>query len=174
MAKRKTRKYTRRTIDQQIAELESRIAAIRATSKDREKFSSEAIQQDRTRLEITAKDYADLVGVSMITIYSWESGRSKPRAGQLAKWLAFKGMSKEAAWKKLGIEEVPEFSGKAVLAERKRLGLSAARYGKLIGVPMLTVYNWEKGKSVPRGPALEEWLAVRGIGKAKVKRWAQR
>lgn len=28
----------------------------------------------------------------------------------------------EAAWKKLGIEVVPEFSGKAVAVERKRLG----------------------------------------------------
>lgn len=65
-------------------------------------------------------------------------------------WLAVKGMPKDAAWKKLGIEEVPEFNGKAVKAERDRLGLSAANYGKLVGVSMLTVYNWEKGKSVPR------------------------
>jgi DNA-binding transcriptional regulator YiaG len=167
MAKRKTRKYTRRSTEEQISDLEARIAELRAVAKGREKFSAEAVKKDRERLELTAKDYADLVGVSMITIYSWESGRSRPRAGQLEKWLAVKGMFQDAAWKKLGIEEVPEFNGKAVKAERDRLGLSAANYARLVGVSMLTIYNWEKGTSVPRGPGLEKWLAVRGIGKAK-------
>jgi DNA-binding transcriptional regulator YiaG len=170
MAKRKTRKYTRRTLGDRIADLEAQIAALRARAKDLERFSPEAIKKDRERLELTAKDYADLVGVSMITIYSWESGRSRPRAEQLEKWLAVKGMPKEAAWRKLGIEEVPEFNGKAILAERRRLGLSAANYGKLVGVSMLSVYNWEKDKSVPRGLTLEKWLAVRGIGKAKAEK----
>jgi DNA-binding transcriptional regulator YiaG len=176
MAKRKKqggikkRSYTLRSPEQQIVDLEARIASLRAMAKEREKFSAEAVRKDRARLELTAADYAELVGVSMITIYSWESARTGPRAEQLEKWLAIKGMPRDEAWKRLGIEEVPEFSGKAILAERKRLGLSAAKYGKLVGVSMLTIYNWEKGKSVPRGPALEKWLAVRGIGKAKAEK----
>ena len=170
MAKRKSRKYARRTSDEKIAALEARIAELRADARSREKFSPEAIKKDRERLELSAKDYAELVGVSMITIFSWESGRTAPRPSQVEKWLAVKGMSKEAAWKELGIEEVPEFNGKAVAAERKRLGLSAADYGELVGVSMLTIYNWEKGKSVPREAALEKWLAVRGIGKAKAEK----
>jgi DNA-binding transcriptional regulator YiaG len=173
MAKRKSkstskkRSYTRRSTEQQIADLEARIASLRVLAKEREKFSAEAVRKDRARLELTAKEYAELVGVSMITIFSWEHGRTGPRAEQLEKWLAVKGMPKDAAWKRLGIEEVAEFSPKSVKAERDRLGLSAKKYADLIGVSMLTVYNWEKGKSVPRGPALEKWLAVRGIGKAK-------
>ncbi len=170
MAKRKTRKYARRTSDEKIAVLEARIAELRAGAKGREKFSSEAVAKDRQRLELTAKDYAELVGVSMITIFSWEAGRTAPRAAQVEKWLAVKGMPKAAAWKKLGIEEVPEFNGKAVKAERARLGLSAANYAQLVGVSMLTIYNWEKGQSVPRESALEKWLAVRGIGKAKAEK----
>ena len=170
MAKRNKRKYARRTIDEQIADLQARIEQLRATAKGHEKFSPEALRSDRERLELSGKEYAELVGVSMITIYSWEAGRTRPRAEQLERWLAVKAMPKAAAWKKLGIEEVPEFNGKAVLAERKRLGLSAAKYGELVGVSMLTIYSWEKGKALPREGALEKWLAVRGIGKAKAEK----
>lgn len=70
MAKRKTRKYNRRSIDEQISHLEARLAELRGVAKSREKFSAELVKTDRARLELTAKDYAELVGVSMITIYS--------------------------------------------------------------------------------------------------------
>ena len=48
---------------------------------------------ERERLDLTAAEYAELVGVSMITIYSWEHGRSRPRAEQLRLWLAVHGIS---------------------------------------------------------------------------------
>ena len=166
MAKRKTRKYARRSIDEKIADLEGRVAELRALAKGRAQFSREILKKERARLDLTAQQYAELVGVAMITIYAWESGRSRPRPQQLELWLAVKGMPKDMAWKKLGLEELPPFKGKEVLAERKRLGLSAAKYAELVGVSMLTVYNWEKGNSAPREKAMEKWLAVKGIGKA--------
>jgi transcriptional regulator with XRE-family HTH domain len=43
--------------------------------------------------------------------------------------------------------------------------LSAADYGKLVGVSGLTVYHWEHGKSRPRKAQLASLAAVRGIGK---------
>jgi len=43
--------------------------------------------------------------------------------------------------------------------------LSAADYGKLVGVSGLTVYHWEHGKSRPRKAQLAGLVAVRGIGK---------
>jgi len=54
--------------------------------------------------------------------------------------------------------------------ERKRLGLSAAKYGELVGVSMLTIYNWEKGVLHPPRARLEKWLAVKGIGKGKAEK----
>ena len=50
-------------------------------------------------------------------------------------------------------------------AQRSRLGLSAADYGKLVGVSGLTIYNWEHEKSRPRQAQLAALVAVRGIGK---------
>jgi DNA-binding transcriptional regulator YiaG len=68
-----------------------------------------------------------------------------------------------------GSDEEPlegvRFSARSVKAQRRRLGLSAADYGRLIGVTSLTVYNWESGKSRPRQAQLANLVAVRGIGK---------
>lgn len=57
------------------------------------------------------------------------------------------------------------FSARSVKAQRKRLKLSAADYGKLVGVSGLTIYNWELGKARPRKAQLAALVAVRGIGR---------
>jgi DNA-binding transcriptional regulator YiaG len=57
------------------------------------------------------------------------------------------------------------FSPRWVAADRKRLGLSADDYGRLVGVSGQTIYSWESGKSRPRADMLAAWAAVRGIGK---------
>ena len=59
------------------------------------------------------------------------------------------------------------FSARSVKAQRRRLGLSAADYAKLIGVSPLTIYNWENGKSRPRQEQLAALVAVRGSGKGR-------
>ncbi len=66
--------------------------------------------------------------------------------------------------------ESARFSARSVAAQRKRLGLSAADYAKLVGVSPLTIYNWEKGKSRPRKEQLAALVAVRGIGKREALR----
>ncbi len=57
------------------------------------------------------------------------------------------------------------FSARSVKAQRRRTGLSAADYAKLVGVSPLTIYNWELGKSRPRKEQLAALVAIRGIGK---------
>jgi DNA-binding transcriptional regulator YiaG len=57
------------------------------------------------------------------------------------------------------------FSSRSVRAQRRRLGLSALDYGKLVGVSALTIYAWEAGKSRPRKAQFAALVAVRGIGK---------
>ena len=62
------------------------------------------------------------------------------------------------------------FSSKSVKAQRRRTGLSAADYGKLVGVSPLTVYHWEQGKSKPRQQQLARLVEIRGIGKKEAVR----
>jgi len=66
--------------------------------------------------------------------------------------------------------EAVRYSARSVKAQRSRLGLSAADYGKLVGVSGLTIYNWEHGTSRPRKAQLAALVAVRGIGKREALR----
>jgi transcriptional regulator with XRE-family HTH domain len=50
---------------------------------------------------LSAADYGELVGVSGLTIYNWEKGKTKPREAQLDKWLTVKGIGKRKAWRQL-------------------------------------------------------------------------
>jgi DNA-binding transcriptional regulator YiaG len=63
-----------------------------------------------------------------------------------------------------GPREGPRFSPGWVAAHRARLGLSAADYGRLVGVTGLTIYNWEKGRGRPRAKQLTALAEVRGMG----------
>jgi len=51
---------------------------------------------------------------------------------------------------------------------RKKLGVSAAEMGQLVGVSAQTIYHWEKGLSKPRSSQLAEIAAVRKLGKREV------
>jgi DNA-binding transcriptional regulator YiaG len=57
------------------------------------------------------------------------------------------------------------FSARSVRAQRRRLGLSAEDYGRLVGVTALSVLAWEQGRSRPRRAQLAALVAVRGISK---------
>ncbi len=57
------------------------------------------------------------------------------------------------------------YSAKSMAAQRKRLGLSAAAFGQLLGVSAQSVYHWEQGKSRPRASQMQAILTVRRLGK---------
>ena len=61
--------------------------------------------------------------------------------------------------------EGKRFSSRSVRTHRHRLGVSAADYGKLIGVTGKTIYTWEQGNARPRGGAFSRWVAIRSLGK---------
>jgi DNA-binding transcriptional regulator YiaG len=48
---------------------------------------------------------------------------------------------------------------------RKRLGLTAADMGRLLGVSSLSVYKWEGGQARPRAKYLPAIAALRSMGK---------
>jgi DNA-binding transcriptional regulator YiaG len=56
-------------------------------------------------------------------------------------------------------------SARSVQAQRKRLKLSAADFGKLVGVSGLTVYSWEHGRRRPRKEKLAALVVVRQMGR---------
>jgi DNA-binding transcriptional regulator YiaG len=57
------------------------------------------------------------------------------------------------------------FSSGRLAAQRKKLGLSAAKFAALIGVSPISVYKWENGRTRPRRAQLEAIAAARALGK---------
>ena len=100
--KRETRDQSRRIafLEKGLAKAESAPASTNGETTVR--FSPKWLTAHRDKLELSAADYAELVGVSGLTIYNWEHGRTRPRAQQLAQWAKVRGIGKREAWRRLG------------------------------------------------------------------------
>jgi len=57
----------------------------------------------------------------------------------------------------------------SVIAQRKRLGISANAFGKLVGVSAVTVYAWEQGRTRPRKAQVKALGLVRAFGKKQAR-----
>jgi DNA-binding transcriptional regulator YiaG len=75
----------------------------------------------------------------------------------------------EAASESVEGAEGLRFSARSVRSQRRRLGLSAEDFGRLIGVSGLTIYNWESGKTRPRQPQFLAFAAVRNLGRREAQ-----
>jgi DNA-binding transcriptional regulator YiaG len=95
-----------------LAELTKKIAALQKRAKtpaeepaaeagEKLRFSARSVKSQRTRLGLSALDYGKLVGVSPLTIYAWEQGKSRPRKAQLAALAVVRGIGKREALQKL-------------------------------------------------------------------------
>jgi len=76
----------------------------------------------------------------------------------------------ESADTDAGSEQKRRFRVGGFAALRKKLGVSAADMGKLLGVSAQSVYHWETGKTRPRASQLQAIAQVRSLGKREVAR----
>lgn len=101
-------------LKRQLAEQEKKIKFLEAQERKRVaempngetvpgdiRFSPRSVKSQRERLGLSAQDYGRLVGVSGVTIYNWEQGKSRPRKAQLAALAAVRGIGKREAMAKL-------------------------------------------------------------------------
>ncbi|MFO0792096.1 MAG: helix-turn-helix domain-containing protein [Pirellulales bacterium] len=65
------------------------------------RFSARSVRAQRRRVGLSAADYATLVGVSPLTIYNWEHGKSRPRNGQFETLVSLRGIGKREALARL-------------------------------------------------------------------------
>lgn len=66
------------------------------------RFSAKGFASHRRRLGLSAADVGRLLGTSGQSIYLWESGKARPRAGHLAGIAALRAMGKREAVARLG------------------------------------------------------------------------
>jgi len=102
-----------------------------------------------------------------IAVLKREAVQLKAALARLGKGMGRAG-AKSAESDEGGVK--PRFSVRSVVAQRKRLGLSAADFGKLLGVSGATIYGWESGKTRPRRSQLAKMGTVRGLGKREAKK----
>jgi DNA-binding transcriptional regulator YiaG len=57
------------------------------------------------------------------------------------------------------------FTARGLRSQRQRLGLSAANYGRLVGVTGQTIYSWEQETSRPRKQQVARIASLRQLGK---------
>src|SRR4051794_12858530 len=65
------------------------------------RFRPEGIKKHRQRLGLSAADVAKILGVSALSVYKWESGKTRPRAKQLQLIAQLRTMGKKDAAKRL-------------------------------------------------------------------------
>ena len=86
---------------------------------EKARFSPSWIKTRRERLNLSAESYAKLVGVSGLTVYNWEKGKSKPRNDALAKLVAVKGIGRREALRRLELTKQNHVSRKPKKGKRK-------------------------------------------------------
>jgi DNA-binding transcriptional regulator YiaG len=103
------------------------------------------------------------------SIYRSEIAAIKRRVLELERQLRRVGgagqSSQPAALKDDSLSPGTRFSAKSLASQRRRLGLSAAECGLLIGASSQSIYNWEEGKARPRAQHLPAIFALRKLGR---------
>lgn len=88
------------------------------------RFSARSVKAQRAKLKLSAADYAKLIGVSPLTVYHWEQGKSRPRQAQFAALVAARGMGRREAVAKLDLlrsaEAKPARGGRKARRRAKR------------------------------------------------------
>ena len=92
-------------LERQQSSLSRQVASPKpeATSEGRRapRFIAKGLRSQRNRLGLSAEAFAKLAGVTAQTIYNWERGEAHPRAEQLARLVALRGIGKREAGKRL-------------------------------------------------------------------------
>ncbi|HVX84052.1 MAG TPA: helix-turn-helix domain-containing protein [Phycisphaerae bacterium] len=117
---RQTRKATaqyRRDIaalKRQVKELTTRLSVLERTGGRKDpaavtavedpgnlRFRADGLRTHRAKLGLSAHDYGRLVGVSGLTIYHWEAGKSKPRRKVMPALASVRALGKREALERL-------------------------------------------------------------------------
>lgn len=65
-------------------------------------------------------------------------------------------------------ERKHRFSAARLAAHRNKLGLSAADYGRLVGMSGATVYLWERGDSRPRAEQVQQLAVLKAMSPTSI------
>jgi DNA-binding transcriptional regulator YiaG len=138
------------------------------------RFSPAAVRRHRDRLGLTASHYAALLGVSARVVYNWEADLSRPTPDQVLRWVEVLDSDDEVVLQQLGLDPVTPMTPREIRAKRRRLGLSQARYGVLLGLDQGMVSRWEAGTRKPSRDSLRRIEAAGELDPEEAERRVER
>jgi DNA-binding transcriptional regulator YiaG len=112
-AKKRTSEHRRAIalLKREVAALKRDLAVARQHAPKEPAISPQVLQKSRLRIDglkahrqklgLSAREYGRLMGVSGLTIYNWEAGKSKPRRTQLPRIVSVRGIGKREALNRL-------------------------------------------------------------------------
>ena len=120
--KREVVRLTRKVALLENKVLDQKSIPVSQDSDKQMRFTAKGLKSQRNRLSLSADDYGKLVGVTGISIYNWENGKTKPRKAQLAVLAALRGMGKKEAIARLMQLDKPKPGPKPASESGKRRG----------------------------------------------------
>jgi DNA-binding transcriptional regulator YiaG len=76
-------------------------AEVSGAKADKVRFSAKGLASHRRKLGFSAEDYATLAGVSPLSVYNWEKGKTRPRKAQVVVLAELRGIGKREALARL-------------------------------------------------------------------------
>jgi DNA-binding transcriptional regulator YiaG len=103
-----------------------------------------------------------------VTAHRAEIAALKRRAETLEREIRRLAKSKPKVPEAAASEDTPNtmrFTAKGLASMRRRLGLSAEKFGRLVGASSQSIYNWEDGAARPRAKNLLAVAALKTLSK---------
>jgi DNA-binding transcriptional regulator YiaG len=135
--------------------------------RDHEKMSNIATALRSEIVRLSSKSARQYVApVQRMTVsHRHQIAALKRQVAALQKELKTQRAASSAAAVETPEPDSVRFVAKGLVSLRRRLGLSADDFGKLVGVSGQSVYNWEAKKTTPRKEQVAAIAAMRSIGK---------
>lgn len=132
------------------------------------------LAEARRRMGLSREEVALKLGVHMLSIKNWETGKNRPRAQFIPALARLYGLEEPELRQTLGLEEPQRERaakrGHALRQIRLRAGLSLEQAAWRMGVTASAVRQWETGKTRPKPQSQRKIAQAYGLEPAELER----
>ena len=136
--------------------------------------ASLGLAEARRRMGLSREEAALKLGVHMLSIKNWETGKNRPRAQYLPDLARLYGLEEPELRQTLGLEEPGREQaakrGQALRQIRLRAGLSLEQAARRIDVTASAVRQWETGKKRPKPQSQRKIAQAYGLEPKELER----
>ena len=136
--------------------------------------ASLGLAEARRRMGLSREEAALKLGVHMLSIKNWETGKNRPRAQFIPALARLYGLEEPELRQRLGLEELGQEQaakrGQALRQIRLRAGLSLEEAAWRMDVTASAVRQWETGKKRPKPQSQRKIAQAYGLEPKELER----